>query len=160
MDLNEFRERARRGEKQRDAPISFYLEYMQVQFDLHKEFYAQLGAIGVCMPINVDDDADLCFVYELTSTTHDAFVFYNIETERFVEPFTLEHASEYEGLTMITFFPKGATREEITSSVNACWLERAQIVDAAPPAPPCDVGRSETRRDVQSNPGSGWCILF
>jgi len=121
MDLAEFRERAKRGEHPREFTLDEKIEYRRAQFELSKTHFAKYGRIDACIALNVNIESDRLFFDWLTSTTHDAYLtcFRQHTGERLIKPFNVD---EVDGRTrFITFFPKGATRDEIARSLNVEW---------------------------------------
>lgn len=94
------------------------VELLRSVFESYRTFYAKLGSMGLSMPLDSTLKADRIFIEWLMSTTHDAYFTHTTGGVRYVEPFD---SNKYRKLVHITFFPKGATAEEISNVLNAKW---------------------------------------
>ena len=116
MDLEEFRERARRGERPLAYTLEMKIERLRAIFQLSIECRKKLCMIGGSILLDLRIKSHKLFFDWLTSETYDAYTLHSNGERRFVEPFVLSEHLDRGAAESIVFMPKNATQEEIELS--------------------------------------------
>lgn len=120
MDLDEFRQRIKRGEKPVDVPtMEQHMKDLRARFMTHKAVALEYGRIHINMyldPSNAKSHAK--FLDWMTLVDYDVYYMWYSEDDHqyYIKPFEIKYATR---TVSITFVPKGATKDDIEMSTYA-----------------------------------------